>query len=75
MEDCFLSANQEDGSLLCLAPLTNRQISASDIELSDGSGVFLYQQFGQNETTRIKVIARVLSEEAALMLQTAFKLA
>lgn len=74
MEPYFLSANQEDGSVLCLAPLTSRQIAIADIDIEDRAGVFLYQQFGSEDETRIKIIARVLSEDAALMLQSAFRL-
>lgn len=74
MEAYFLSADQADGSILCLAPLTSRQVAMADIDLDDQAGVFLFQQYGSDDDTRIKIIARVLSEDAALMLQSAFRL-
>lgn len=74
MDECFLSATQDDGSLLCLAPLTNRQIAASDIEIDDLGGVYLFEERGADGGREITIIARVMSEEAALRLQTKFNL-
>ncbi len=75
MEHYFLSADQEDGTVLCMAPLTSRQMQVSDVDIDDPSGVFLYKQTGKDYPTKVQIIARVLTEEAAIMFQSVFKLA
>tara|TARA_R110001599_G_scaffold205583_3_gene402916 strand:- start:1958 stop:2185 length:228 start_codon:yes stop_codon:yes gene_type:complete len=74
MDECFLSATQDDGSLLCLAPLTDNQIAASDIEIDDLSGVYLFEERGSDGAREVRVLARVMSEAAALRIQNTFNL-
>ena len=72
MDEYFLSVARDDGSLLCIAPLTNRQIAVAEQELEDTSGLFLFEQCGSEGSLKVNVIARVLSEEAALMFRRTF---
>jgi len=75
MGEYYLSAKQSNGSLLCLAPLTNRQISMSDLDIEDTSGMFLFEHHGPEDAGEVRVIARVLSEDAVLMFREMFELA
>ena len=74
MNECFLSATQDDGSVLCLAPLTNNQIAASDVEIDDLGAVYLFEERGSEGRREVRIIARVMSEEAVIRLQNTFNL-
>lgn len=59
----YLTASRPEGKVLCLAPLTDRQIAACDQELPDTSGHFLYER-GQDDLESVVVLAQVVSEDA-----------
>lgn len=61
--------------LLCLAPLTNRLKERADAEPADDSGYFLFEQTGFEDQTRIRILAQVHSDEAALALKDMMQLA
>lgn len=72
MNTCYYTANRPDGSTLYLAPLTSRRIEAADLDIDDPSGLYLYEHRGSQEAGSVKVIARVMSPEAALMFRELF---
>lgn len=74
MDDFYFSLDRSDGSTLCLAPLTNRKIKLSDLEILDTSGYFLYEKEGHDEFSAIRIIAQVFSLESALLLRDTFKM-
>lgn len=65
----YFSVYIGEGRLLCLAPLTERRIAMADQELSDTSGYFLFETSSGELSTETEIIARVVSEEAALRLR------
>ena len=59
----YLTANHAGGATLCLSPLTDRQVAASDVELHDTSGHFLYECVAGSRDN-VRVLAQVMSEDA-----------
>lgn len=74
MDEYYFSAPMPGGKMLCLAPLTDRRIANADIEVVDCSGLFLYEQEGSGDGASIKIMAQILSEDAALQLREFFKM-
>ena len=64
----YLSKLVDAERILCLAPITKRQIAVSDSELSDCSGYFLFEQMGITDCKSVRIIAQVHSHDAALEL-------
>jgi hypothetical protein len=60
----YFSTDLDANRILCIAPLSNRRIESCSDRLDDISGYFLFET-EQGET---KVLARVISEEAAFEL-------
>ena len=56
--------------VLCLAPITDRQISVADSELRDCSGYFLFEQTGVKECREVRILAQVHTDEAAWSIKT-----
>lgn len=75
MVNFYFSVNLDNDTTLCLAPLTDSRIALSGEELEDTSGYFLFEQRHSEELPEIKIIARVLSEEAAFRLRAMLKMA
>lgn len=65
MADLYLSVNTEDGTTLCVAPLTDRQLSLSGQEILDQSGYFLFERHGSGAQERVEILAHLVSDEAA----------
>jgi hypothetical protein len=65
MDDLYLTVNTEEGTTLCLAPLSDRQISMATQEVADASGYFLFERHGSGEMERIEILAHLVSDEAA----------
>ncbi len=59
----YLTASRPEGKVICLAPLTDRQIAACGEELSDTSGHFLYERDG-HDLSSVKILAQVVGDEA-----------
>jgi hypothetical protein len=74
MSDFYFSVNIDAERVLCVAPLTDRRISMSGERLQDSSGYFLYEQHGSGEGASIEIIAKVLTEDAALRLRDMFQM-
>ena len=74
MNNIYYTVNQPDGSTLCLAPLTGRRIASSDVEIDDPSGIFLYEHSGPYEAGSVRIIAKVMSEDAVLMFRSLFEM-
>ena len=74
MDEYYFSVNLDGNRKLCLAPLTDRLIAASGMDLPDTSGHFLFEQNGADERTTIEILAQVLSPEAVLKLRETFKM-
>lgn len=74
MAQFYFSVNLDNDRTLCLAPLTDRKIALSGEEITDPSGYFLFETRGSDELGGIEIIARVMTEEAALRLREMFKM-
>ena len=68
MAEHYFSTNIDNETTLCIAPLTNRRIAMSGQEIADTSGYFLYETYKSEQPNGIKIIAHILSEEAAFEL-------
>lgn len=74
MEEFYFSVSIDKDRTLCLAPLTDRNIMISGQEISDRSGLFLFERCGGGENARIEIIAHVISEDAIFRLRDMFKM-
>lgn len=70
MAEYYFSAQIDDQTTLCIAPLTDRRIELSGEEIGDASGYFLFTTRGGGEPTDVEILARVPSEEAAWRLRS-----
>lgn len=68
MAEHYFSTNIDNETTLCIAPLTNRRIAMSGQELADTSGYFLYETCKSEQPNEVRVIAQILSEDAAFQL-------
>jgi hypothetical protein len=75
MNEFYFSVNLDEGRRLCLAPLSDRNLALSGQEISDISGLFLFEKSGDEERASVEIIAQVFSEEAALRLRDALGMA
>jgi hypothetical protein len=66
MEDpYYFSMNLCNDTTLCIAPLSNRKIEESGQAVGDTSGYFLYETNRTDGMPNVRIIARLLSEDAA----------
>ena len=75
MDEYYFSVNLDGNRELCLAPLTERQITISGQEIADKSGHFLFERSLGVGADTLEIIAQVLSPDAVLRLRQAFKMA
>jgi hypothetical protein len=68
MAEYYFTTNVDNETTLCIAPITNRRLALSGQEIPDTSGYFLYETRKSQEPNEVRIIARVLSEEAAFEL-------
>lgn len=68
MAEHYFSTNIDNETTLCIAPLTNRRIAMSGQELADTSGYFLYETRKSEQPNEVRIIAQILSEDAAFQL-------
>lgn len=66
MDEIYLSVRLDEDRVLCVAPLTNRNIELSGQDVEDRSGYFLFEKRGRDETQDVEILAHLISEEAAL---------
>lgn len=74
MGEFYFSVPLGDKHALCVAPLSDRRLAMSGQEVADPSGYFLYERRGSGELADVEIIARVVSEEAALRLRDMLKM-
>jgi hypothetical protein len=74
MEGFYLSRRIDDERVLCVAPLTNRNVALSGQEVEDLSGYFLFEKKGGQEARSVEILAHLVSEEAALRIGELLKL-
>ncbi len=74
MAEFYFSVNLDNDRTLCLAPLTERRIAMSGVELVDKSGYFLYEQRRSDAVGGVEIIAHVLSEDAVFRLRDMFNM-
>jgi hypothetical protein len=72
MDEYYFSVNIDESRELCLAPLTDRQIELSGQEIGDKSGHFLFERCAKS--SRVEIIAHVLSPDAVLRLCEKFNM-
>ncbi|MCF2524238.1 hypothetical protein [Bradyrhizobium sp. G127] len=70
MSDFYFSAQVDDETTICIAPITERRVELSGEEIEDKSGYFLFETKGGAEPSEVHVLARLTSEEAALRLKS-----
>ena len=74
MLNFYFSANLDNDRTLCLAPLCERFLAASGQEITDPGGYFLYERRASDPDS-VRIIAQVVSDEAALELRGMLNLA
>lgn len=74
MEGFYLSVRLDEGRVLCIAPLTDRNIELSGQDLEDASGYFLFEKRGFVEAQDVEILAHLVSEEAALRIGKLLKM-
>lgn len=70
----YFSVNLGNGRTLCLASLTDRKIEKCGQDIADTSGYFLFETRGSDSSGEVEIIARAVSEEAALRLRDMFNM-
>lgn len=68
MNGYYLSKRLDNERLLCVAPLSNRNIALSGQEVDDPSGYFLFEKHGSDDNYGVTILAHLVSEEAALQM-------
>jgi len=68
MAEYYFSARVDSETTLCVAPISDKRVELSGQEIEDRSGYFLYKVKGGSEVHEVEIIARVVSEEAAIHL-------
>jgi hypothetical protein len=64
----YFSVCLDNKKVLCIGPLSNRRLESSGQEVKDVSGYFLFETDDTEEPASTKLLARLLSEEAAIAL-------
>jgi hypothetical protein len=68
MAHLYFTTNIDNETTLCIAPLTSRRIAMSGQEIPDASGYFLYETRKSEQPNEVRIIAQLVSEEAAFEL-------
>ena len=74
MAELFMSAQLSDGVTVCVAPLSDRRIEQSGQSIEDRSGYFLYERRPRGNAEEVRIMARVIDEDAALRLSELLRL-
>jgi hypothetical protein len=70
----YFTTNLDNETTLSIASLTDRRLALSGQEIGDPSGYFLFETSKSQEPNEVKIIAKVLSEEAAFQLSRMLKM-
>jgi hypothetical protein len=68
MAEYYFTTNIDNETTLCIAPLTNKRAIMSGQEIPDSSGYFLYETRKSEQPNEVRIIAQLVSEEAAFEL-------
>ena len=68
MEPYYLSANIGNATTLCIAPATDEKIVQSGQDIADTSGYFLFETDRSQEPPSVRIMAQILTDEAAMEL-------
>lgn len=71
MEEYYCDIPLTNSKVLCIGPLTTREVATVDSDFCDGFGTYLYLADASDMRREVEVIARVVSEEAAERLRAA----
>ncbi|RAK57747.1 hypothetical protein [Phenylobacterium deserti] len=74
MGEFYFSAQLDEQTTLCIAPLSDRRVELADTDVEDVSGYFLYKTHGRDEPEAVEILAKVTSEEAAFTLREMLRL-
>ena len=66
--DYFLSCQKDDGSSLCIAPITSEIALAHNICEKESVGYFLFQRLYNKSSSDVQILAKLPSEDAAFEL-------
>lgn len=75
MNGYYLTKKLGDKRLLCVAPLSDRNIALSGQEVDDPSGYFLFEKRGSGDAYDVTILAHLVSEEAALQMGAMLQMA
>lgn len=64
----YFTANVDDETTLCIAPLSDRRLTQSGQEITDTSGYFLCEIRNSEQKNDVRIIAQLVSEEDAIRL-------
>jgi hypothetical protein len=73
MQNFYFSAVVDNDRTLYIAPLCDRHLASSGQEVVDTSGYFLYERRASDPDS-VRIIAQVLSDDAALELREMLKM-
>ena len=75
MDEYYFSVNIDESRKLCIAPLTSRLVENADSEIVDSGGHFLFESSGPIERPLIRILAKIMSEDALFELRDRFQMA
>lgn len=70
----YFSKQIDADRILCLAPITSRQLERADSHPLNCSGYFLFEQTGITECLSVRIFAQVHTDEAALAMKDMMQL-
>lgn len=71
----YFSKAIDSERVLCLAPISQRQLDVADSDVEDCSGYFLFEQTGITDCREVKILAQIHSDDAALTIRDMMQLA
>ena len=74
MSGYYLSVRIDEDHLLCVSPLTDRNIHLSGQDVEDPSGYFLFEKRGNDDDQDVEILAHLVSEEAAFRMGQLLKM-
>jgi hypothetical protein len=74
MSEYYFSVNLDEKRQLCIAPLSERMIECLDIDISDVNGHFLFERSGSLERPSVKLLAKIIDDEAVFELRHQFQM-
>ena len=74
MAEYYYSADIGDGRVLCLAPLSDRNINLSGDDIDDPSGYYLFERHKSGDSEHVEILARVQNDDAISWLRSTFNM-